>query len=242
MRIEPFLLNDRPAYRVYRGTEKLGIISTYENEFHTGNCYLKFDLTEYDEEIAASIVSMLGQYIDRPMQVMLASTNYELTNFLKAGGFHCMRRCYEMEVTEGEMTSVCSKSIRLRKHAKGEKEYFACCELLYKLYAKNHELINPLTADYAVFCECVPETVYCLEIHGQVVHFAFTEENEIAYVGSADDNSFLPFIQSVVMALFARYKEILFECDDSNKTAMALKSLFATESKESFDTYIFKKY
>lgn len=89
MRVEPFFLNNKPAFYVYRGSEKLGVIETYENMFHKQNCYLKFDLNVYDETVAGSLIHALRRYFDRPMQVMLASTEGTLAKFLKAGGFRC---------------------------------------------------------------------------------------------------------------------------------------------------------
>lgn len=145
-----------------------------------------------------------------------------------------MRRCYEMEVTEKDMTAVLTGSVPLRQYTKGEPAYNACCELLYTRYHENHKAINPLTADYETFCQQIPETVYC-----QDMHFAFIEGNEIAYVGSMDESGFIEFAQNLVTVLFKKYEEIFFECDDSDNAAMALRSLFVTENDVSFDTYIF---
>lgn len=241
MKIEPSELDGKTIYRVFCGNDDLGTVETYNNDFHTQNCYLRFRLRSYDREFAGILIPALGQYINRPLQVMLSSEEEEMADFLKAGGFRRVRRCFEMEVSKEDLIAAPLVDVPLSKCRKGEGIYSACCELLYGLYAETHRKVNPLTADFEAFCQCIPETVFCQEIHGQAVHFAFVEENEIAYMGSTEKEHFLPFIQSVAAELLSRFETISFECDDLDKTAMALKSLFRVEEDDFFDTYFYEK-
>lgn len=241
MKIEPSKLNGKNIYRLFLDIDELGTVETYHNDFHTQNCYLRFCLKSYNRELAGNLIFALGQYIGRPLQVMISSTDQKLADFLKAGGFQCVRRCFEMEVSEENLSTECLIAVPFQISQKGARVYSTCCKLLYRIYEENHKLINPLTADFEAFCRSMPEMVFCRVSDGQVVHFSFIEENEIAYVGSTEKESFLPFIQSVIAELFARYETIFFECDDTDKTAMALKSLFIVEEPVSYDTYIYEK-
>lgn len=240
MKIEPFEFDGKTTYRLFSDMDELGTVETYHNDFHAQNCYLRFCLKSFDREIAGNLISALGQYIGRPMQVMLSSTDQKLADFLKAGGFQRVRRCFKMEVSAEDLSTKCLMAVPFRKYRKGDLAYNTCCKLLHRIYEENHKLINPLTADSEAFCQRIPETVFCRVSDGQVVHFSFIEENEIAYVGSTDQESFLPFIQSVIAELFARYETIFFECDDTDKTAMVLKSLFIAEESVFYDTYIYE--
>ena len=84
----------------------------------------------------------------------------------------------------------------------------------------------------------MPEEAYYDYREGEICHIAFVEENEIAYVGTREQSSFKGFITGVVLAIFEKYEELFFECDDCDKAAMMLKELFEIEVEESYDTYV----
>lgn len=76
------------------------------------------------------------------------------------------------------------------------------------------------------------------QIENEVIHAAFIEENEIAYVCTKDKDRFLSFMNAAVRQLFTEYESITFECDDCDWAAMKVLDLFDIESVESYNTYI----
>ena len=74
------------------------------------------------------------------------------------------------------------------------------------------------------------------------LHCAFVEENEIAYVCTADIRAFAAFAAAVAAELFKEYETICFEADDCDEAAMALKALFASGELSETDTYVLHDY
>lgn len=222
--------------------QAIGSIETYENEFHKRNCYVKLDLERYDMENATEIFDILQEREKRPLQIMVDSTEYEKIAFLEKAGFQCKRKSYELDVTANELRKLdtimekCTQDYCECK--KGNTEYDLCARFMYEYYRKKHEDINPLTAEYEMFLAKLPEEAFCKMYNGEVVHVAFVEENELAYVGTKDKAEFKQFILGIVLKLFEKYEEICFECDDCDEAAMTLKDLFVQNVDESYDTYI----
>ncbi len=225
------------VYTIGYGEESIGKVRLYGNSFHSQNQYIRLDLFRYESSLALPLFSLLYQTIKKPLQVMVSSDNSEQVDFLLAGGFACKRKCYEVEVTSKDY-SPSNTAFPPGIAKRGEPEYAVCCRLLYDYYKGTHEAINPLTADLAAFCEDLPVGVFYAKSGNQIQHFAFVEENEIAYIGSMDADHIQPFAESVASRLFAEYESICFECDDCDIAAMALKSLFHIEPQKSYDTYI----
>ncbi len=222
---------------VFCNEKSIGKIELYSNPFHKQNQYLHLHLSEYETAWAVPLFSDIQKTVKKPLQVMVSSTDAEQVKFLLAGGFVCKRKCYEMDVTAKELV-LKSESTLINAAEKGVKEYDMCCKLLFDYYKQTHAGVNPLTADYIEFCERLPENVLYQSCLGQITHFAFVEENEIAYIGSTDVSSIQCFTESLVQMLFSDYERICFECDNGDAAAMRLKGLFNTETPESFDTYI----
>ncbi len=222
---------------VFCNEKSIGKIEMYSNSFHKQNQYLHLHLSEYGTAWAVPLFSDIQKTVMKPLQVMVSSTDAEQVNFLLAGGFVCKRKCYEMDVTAKELI-LRSEVTPINAAKKGVPEYDMCCRLLFDYYKQTHAEVNPLTADYIEFCECLPEKVLYQSCLGNTMHFAFVEENEIAYIGSTDVDSIQSFAESLVEILFSDYETICFECDNGDAAAMLLKGLFNTEISESFDTYI----
>lgn len=216
----------------------LGNVETYHNPFHSRNCYLRLQLEDYDTCIAKPLVEALKEKIGSPLQVMLPSSEKEVTDFLVAGGFQRKRRCFEMEVTREDLKPGSNFGVMLQQFQAGTPEYNACCGLLFAQYSKNHEIVNPLTASLSDFCAELPQTVFCKNGESRVIHFAFVEDNEIAYVGSTEVQTFSDFARALLENMFAQYERFFFECDDCDEAAMTLKNLFTVGVLESFDTYL----
>jgi len=216
----------------------IGRILCYKNPSHLLNIYLSMDLSVYLPEISHALFSLLQDQIGSPMQVMLSSEETDMIKFLEQGGFRCMRRCFECEYSENNLAHPLHETFPLQSACSGSADYLACAELLFSQYRVKHEAINPLTDSFRAFQSKLP----CFVIwHGNkngIQHFAFVEENEIAYVGSREITKYPFFIESVVSHLFSKYRTIFFEADDNDREAMILKGLFRSTSSVSFNTYI----
>lgn len=246
------LLQDgKDKFSVHFNQQTVGSLETYENEFHKGNCYVKFELERYDKAFAREIFDLLQKHIERPFQVMLSSKEEEKIAFLEKVGFECKRKCYELCVTENglcdtENVDDARKAVhteandRFMRCHKDSEQYELCARFLYEYYARVHEAINPLTASYEDFLKLLPEEVYYESDDSEIRHIVFVEENEIAYVGSRDQSDFKRFITGVVLDLFEKYEELFFECDDCDEAAMMLKDLFEVELDDSYNTYVRK--
>lgn len=227
----------KDIFTVFCNEKSIGKIELYSNRFHKQNQYLHLHLSEYETAWAIPLFSDIQKIVKKPLQVMVSSTDAERVKFLLAGGFVCKRKCYEMDVTAKELISK-SQVTPMNAAETGVPEYDMCCRLLFDYYKQTHAKVNPLTADYIEFCECLPEKALYQNYLGHTMHFAFVEENEIAYIGSTDVNSIQSFAESLVQMLFSDYERICFECDNGDAAAMQLKGLFKAEISESFDTYI----
>lgn len=228
----------KQEYTIYNNNQSLGNIKLYNNSFHTQNCYLQLNLNSYDPIIAAELFKLLSRDINRPLQVMSASDEEELITFLENGGFKCKRRCYEMEVSPENYIAEAHKKMNFQYCIQGSAEYDKCCLLMYHYYSRIHESVNPLTADYSTFTERLPKQAFYQYENEKAANVAFVEENEIAYVASSKLGDFKDFIRSVVEAMFEKYENICFECDDCDEAAMELFTIFESDTDDSYNTYI----
>ncbi|MBR6007388.1 MAG: hypothetical protein IK064_07135 [Clostridia bacterium] len=229
----------RQRFSVLREGEPVGTATLYDNPLHARHSYLRLALSEYDGTVAAELFDLLAKAAGKPLQAMLPSDDTELAAFLTAGGFILKRRCFE---TEAGREDLLPEALALPLPAisvcrTGETEYRECCMLLYDYYRAAHEAVSPLTADYRSFCEKLPETALFCAADGRIVHAAFIEANELAYIASAEPLNVRPFACAAAEYLFREHRRIFFECDDCDAAAMALRSLFRHD-EESFDTYV----
>lgn len=226
------------CYSVYLAGQKLGVILRYDNSFHKRNCYLKISMDVYSNGLSCNLFRQLVQQIGQPLQVMVDSTDTQLTFFLLEGGFFCRRKCYETEATLDDYVGT-RLDIPICFAQRGEAMYAHCSEMMYCYYRESHAAINPLTASYTDFCHKLPQHV-CYEMQDdKVIHCAFLEENEIAYVCSKESGEFLRFAEGLICRLFSRYKTICFESDDCDAISMQLKNLFVNQNEASYDTYVY---
>lgn len=193
---------------------------------------------DYDNCISREIFDHIQAAVKQPLQVMLDSTERELIEFLTAGGFHHVRKCYEREFSLEDYRFPLTVASTLLETIAPSPVYTKCTHFLYQQYSEKHAAINALTVNHDVFCTDLPSRVLYEGANGDIVHFAFVEENEIAYAGTTQPESFPGFVRSVVSLLFQQYNTITFEADDHDTEAMVLKELFADSDETSFDTYI----
>ena len=230
-------------YEVFLNGQSIGTIALSRNSFHAGNLYLQLDLNTYDVSLSTDIFKQLWkeQENETRFQMMCESSETELIRFIESAGFLCKRRCYECEVSENEWKQEPEFFAEIQQYVAGDVEYEKACELLYQQYAAKHEKINPLTAAYNDFIEKLPKKIYAEASENQIQNFAFVEENEIAYVGRVNKETYATFLASVVKHLFSEYDTIFFEADDTDPEAMQLKEMFEPEDEESYNTYIMER-
>lgn len=225
-------------YRVYRNGINIGTVVLSHNPYHKTNCYVTLKLNCFDLGLSKKLFDKLKEITGCPLQVMVASDNVALTEFLTVGGFICKRRCYEVEVgLEDYIGEI--KNVPLCSATTGASEYDRACKEMYAHYIVTHEKINPWTGDYKAFCEKLPETVLYIKSESEISACAFIEGNEIAYVCGRDGDSFKKFAQCLLTFLLSKYKTVCFESDDCDWAAMILRSLFQNLNESSYDTYIY---
>lgn len=242
MGIELKQLN-RDLYEVFENGNSIGIITLSHNSFHTRNLYLQLDFSTYDAKNSADIFKQLWkeQKDEKCFQIMCDSSQTEFIRFIENAGFICKRRCFESEVTENDRKPGKGLLMEIQQYGNKNSKYQEACELLYHQYAARHEAVNPLTASYNDFINILPMQIYAEVSENQIQNFAFMEENEIAYIGSVNKETYSAFLASVVKQLFSEYDTICFESDDTDPEAMQLKELFDTKNKESYNTYILER-
>lgn len=218
----------------------IGKIELYTNTYHIQNQYLKIDSSLFDSAISKELFWKLCNKLGKPLQVMVNSDRTDIIDFIVAGGFHLKRKCYEIEATAKNYAGTIRRT-ELSYARAGEKDYNDCCKLMYERYKETHKTVNPLTADYNTFICNFPKLVFYEKTEERIIHLAFMEENEIAYVFSKNETNFITFAETVISKVFAEYSSLYFEADDCDGTAMVLKSLFYADKGISCDTYIYDK-
>lgn len=216
----------------------IGTVAVSHNPFHKRNAYLTLRLQRYDGDAAPEFFRALRERLACPLQVMVGSGEEDLALFLTAGGFERKRRCFETEAATANLRSSLGDTIPFKKATKGSGEYNLCCEAQYKSYAETHRAVNPLTADLPEFCRVLPEAAAFSVENGRLCHWAFLEENEIAYVGTRDMGGFSRFAGSLLADMFTKYDTVRFEADDCDGAAMALRSFFDLPATPFCDTYV----
>lgn len=224
-------------YNIYQNGHDIGCIAVSRNPVHDCHCHLNMGLEQYGPEIAAALFPLLRKELGLPLKMMLCPTP-ELHAFLTAGGFVRKRRCWELEVSAGDLAGPLLYAMPLTSARKGSELYDACCALMYDYYRATHQAVSPLTATQEEFCAHLPVSVLCAMDNGTPIHCAFLDHEELAYTATSDPATFPDFAQTIVAELFRRYETITTECDDCDSCAMTIKSLFQTEDGDSWDTYI----
>ena len=242
MSIELRKLQDS-KYEVFSNGQSIGTIALSRNSFHAGNLYLQLDFGTYDVGLGTDIFKQLWreQVNEKCFQIMCVSSKTELVRFIESAGFLCKRRCFECEVLENEWKQEPKFFAEIQQYEAGDAEYEKACELLYQQYAAKHEAVNPLTASFGTFVEILPKKIYAEISENQIQNFAFVEENEIAYVGSVNKETYATFLASVVKHLFSKYDTIFFEADATDPEATQLREMFDTDEEDSYNTYILER-
>lgn len=210
------------------------------NPLHNENYYLDIDFAGLDVVDAKKIFEEIAQNLNKPLQVMISSEEAEKIEILKAAGFICKRKCYELEAGKQDYIGANVEGKLLYSFV-GEESYEQCRELMLNRYILTHRNINPWTGTEGEFFDELPECVVYFCMDGKLASFAFVEDDEIAYVWGENVQVFHEFAQMLVTDLFQKYEVITFEADDCDEIAMELKCMFINQSEESFDTYIREK-
>ena len=219
-RIEIKQQRNSESYEVFYNGSSIGFIQTSRNRFHVGNLYLQLQLTSYDKEFSKELFNLLQQEHNEPFQIMCDSMEKELIAFVEAAGFICKRKCYECEVAKEDLKAELQSEASMLLAKYPEKEYLDASKILYAQYIEKHAAVNPMTAAFEEFLEILPKEVYVELQEGKVINFAFIEENEIAYVGSCEKETYRGFLMSLLQTIFAKHETICFECDDTDWEAL----------------------
>ena len=222
---------------LYRDGLHIGSVIVGHNRFHSRYPHLEFRLKTYNNAWASELFTALRVYFRSPLQIGLASEELELINFLTVGGFQLMRRCTEVDAAICDLLPGEFDNVSLRSTFKGDPDYLALSKRFYEYYRRSHEKVSPLTATFSDFFNILPSQITA---SADGLHFAYVEENEIAYVCSDAPDSFAPFGHTLAGEMFKRHKQIHFECDDCDNAAMALLRLFKPTEYSCWDTYIYE--
>ena len=217
--------------------ECIGDIEYSTNPYHDRHYYLKLHLQQYDAEVAKEIFALISSILDKPLQVMISSTEKEIVSFIQKAGFCCKRKCYACEVLKQDYIGV-SRTETLSYATKGNSAYETCCEIMLDRYITTHKGISPWTGIREEFFALLPQVVFYELDNNIFKNFAFVEDNEIAYVYGTDRIAFNNFAQRLITELFEQNEMLVFEADDCDEYALELRKLFANQTAESFDTYI----
>ena len=210
------------------------------NPLHNTNYYLDVDFEGINIENAKEVFGEFAKDLDKPLQIMLSSRETERIAILKAAGFVCKRKCYEVEAQEQDYIGGDGEGAVQYSHA-GEVVYERCRERMLNRYISTHRDINPWSGSKEDFWAELPKCVAYFCVDENPINFAFVEEEELAYVYGDNLQEFRAFAKVLIAEMFGKYDSITFEADDCDDMAMELKSLFINQEEESFDTYIWLK-
>lgn len=213
------------------------MISIKKNPFHKKNIYIKFDLDDM-KNINTDTFKSMSEENHAPLQMMVDSSETKKKNFIKKHGFKRMRTCYSLVVSKDDMLSKKIARTNLLFAKEGEAIYDELAKIYFDYYKKKHESVNPLTVDFNEFNKILPNNVYYNDDAG--LQLAFVEDNELAYVFASNPEKADKFYLSVCYKLFDEYREIFFEADDVDESAMRLKNLFSGGVDEITETWIYR--
>lgn len=224
----------KDGFTVCADGKKIGNIKTYRNPFHNKNIYIEPSSGLINYEIAEELFKKLRSVKGAPLQIGVYSDNVKLTEFLMRGGFKKMRTCSLMVVSAADMKEH-PAPIEISCYSRDDRAFKECAEKYYNYYSDTHRNINPLSVDFNEFEKILPN---CLWASKDLRDFAFTEENEIAYV-YGESEKYRNFLGALIKIIFSKYPQTEFECDDCDPAANVLKELFNEPKEPTFDTYIF---
>lgn len=233
------LIKIENLYWIEIENEKVPLIEVYQNKYHNQNAYLRFLSKEKLSILGQEYFKQIASFENKNLQVMIESTKSIEIEMLQASGFKMMRKCYEVNVNRVLFKPVlqCSEIVKIDIM---HPQYNSAAKLIYDHYKKTHELINPLTIDFEAFKLILPTEVFIAEVKGKILHAAFIEDNEIAYVASQNGLIFSHFICAVINQLFEEYDDISFEVDSTDDIALKLLRYFDLDLTNSFVTWIYQ--
>lgn len=222
------------------GNRSAGKVAFQENSCHNMHCYLKLELDfeMFEGMDANTVFEELKSEIKRPLQVMISSDEKDAIYFWGKAGFVRKRRCYEVEAQKEDCIGKDVEVFELCVAREGERIYETCCNRMLERYILTHRAISPWTGTAEEFYANLPDEVIYNVTDGEVVNFAFVEDNEIAYVCGNDVKVFRIFAEALLTKMFNAYEIVTFEADDCDEYAMELKFLFINQPTDSYDTFV----
>ena len=214
------------TYQLFENNKNIGTISTYTNDYHNQNCYLKFNLLIYP---IFSPFSLIMQDKRKPLQVMLDSTQKSLIDFLTKNGFQLKRQCFSLTVKKDNMKLLPEEKITIQKFDMHNNKFLDCCDFLYQYYKNSHKVVSPLTISKDQFIKEVPT---------KTGYYHLNKNFQIESEYSREQMRINKFTQSVLLDMFSSFESIFFEADDTDWAAMDLLNQFDVDVTQSFNTYI----
>lgn len=229
--------NNFKSYEIITNNQKIvGSFYAYDNQSHLANKYLVINDNLITKE---EVFSYIKLYFNKPLQVMIDSTNVNIINTLLNANFKLVRKCYELEVFKRDLLSKKYQEVSFLKTNKNENIYNKIAYTSYNYYKNTHESINPLNLSFEDYINLLPNNLYYHITKDNIINYVFEEDGELCYFGGTDNISFENFINSLLIKLFKYYSHMFFEIDSNDKVAIRMFNLFK-KPKESYNTYILK--
>lgn len=209
----------------------------FNNSYHSMHTYIYPKFAVDEKEDITNLFNNIKKYFEKPLQVMIDSSETEVIDLLARSGFELKRKSFECSFKKDDVSKHYQRS-NFTIIDKTNLLYEEAAVIAYDNYVNNHKRISPLTASFSRFKQILPNNLYVEIDNRKILNYAFVDENEIYYVGSNRLDIFDNFIYTVINKLFENYKDISFEADDNDELMMKLKEIFNNLNDESFDTYI----
>ena len=111
--------NNFKSYEIITNNQKIvGSFYAYDNQSHLANKYLVINDNLITKE---EVFSYIKLYFNKPLQVMIDSTNVNIINTLLNANFKLVRKCYELEVFKRDLLSRKYQEVSFLKTNKNEK-------------------------------------------------------------------------------------------------------------------------
>ncbi|HNZ50025.1 MAG TPA: hypothetical protein PLR16_02605 [Bacilli bacterium] len=230
---------DNKIFKYYKLSDMRDIYYVvYDNIFHTNNQYL-YPIKQTFNNLNKTRIKAIKTHLNKPLQVMLESTETDIINNLLKLGFILKRETFEREFKKEDLIIHDYKQVDVKSFTRNSQEFEKIAKYAFDYYLETHQDINAFTGTFSDFVTIIPNKVIYQEENKKVKNLVFIDENELCYITSNDKNSFIDFALTVINKMFNEFESIMFEFDSTDKVAMILKKLFKENSNKTYKTFIF---
>lgn len=230
----------RSVLGIRKNGTKFGQVPFHFNRLHLAHVYLEFEGNSFLNIVDTELIQGISSFFQKPLQVMVSSREASVAGMLRALGFERRRRCYEVVAGRGDYLGIESGGdAKVQYAGKGSEPFQLCSDLMLRRYIETHRAISPWTGSSDDFFDYLPAKASYEKRGRHIENLAFIVEGEIAYVCGREPGSFKNFAETLIVEMFEEVDELFFEADDNDIYAMTLRSLFAVQNEDSWDTYVF---